>query len=263
VTTDPTSPLCRPADAAGAAAALAFHDDSSIDRWQIVRRAAPAFWDAPAAVRRISFKSYPRLAAVPLPEPGPAPDASLGAVLQRRRSEREPSAISLGVGQLSALLHWSVGHAERDAAGDTVIRRHYPSAGARFPVELYLVALRCDGIAEGLYHIAAPPRALERLPSPAGLAEAIARTFGYDWVGHSRAVVLLTAVINRTAVKYGSRGYRYALLEAGHLAQNLCLTATALGLPSAPVGGFADSGLLDLIRPTTGPEVPLYAVVLT
>lgn len=245
----------------GSDAALAFHERSSIDSWRIARRQVPAPWNVPADVRDVVFKAYPRFSTVPLPPPGPPPELSLAEALTRRRSWREPSPEPLAGQLLSTLLHWSVGHDERGSTGARTVRRHYPSAGARFPVELYLAALRCDGAPEGVYHVATPPRALERLCSPDRLPDQITRIFGYDWIRHARAVLLLTAIIDRTAVKYGSRGYRYALLEAGHAAQNVCLVATALGVETAPVGGFADCGVMRLIGPTTRRELPLYAVV--
>lgn len=245
----------------GSDTALDFHERSSIDSWRIARRRVPVPWNAPADVRDVVFKAYPRFSTVPLPPPGPPPELSLAEALRCRRSGREPSPEPLDGQLLSTLLHWSVGHHEHGSAGEKTVRRHYPSAGARFPVELYLAAMRCRGAPEGVYHVATPPRVLERLRSPDRLPDEITRIFGYDWIRHARAVLLLTAMIDRTAVKYGSRGYRYALLEAGHAAQNICLVATALGVGTAPVGGFADCGVMRLIGPTTRRELPLYAVV--
>lgn len=86
-------------------------------------------------------------------------------------------------------------------------------------------------------------------------------TFGRGWIGAARAVLVLTADLGAATAVHGARGYRYALLEAGHLAQNLLLLATAADLPACPVAGFADAWLARELG-LTGDELPTYAVVL-
>ena len=66
----------------------------------------------------------------------------------------------------------------------------------------------------------------------------------------------------RTRFKYGQRGYRFALLEAGHLVQNVLLAATALDIAAVPVGGFYDRRLADVLMVDGINEAPLYVVPL-
>jgi SagB-type dehydrogenase family enzyme len=75
-------------------------------------------------------------------------------------------------------------------------------------------------------------------------------------------IVVLTTVLERSLWKYGDRGYRYQLLEAGHVAQNLNLVATALGLGSFNIGGFFDSDLANLLGLDIEEEIPLYGIAL-
>ena len=85
--------------------------------------------------------------------------------------------------------------------------------------------------------------------------EALCRlTLGQEMLRDANLVLILTAVWARTMVKYGQRGYRYVLLDAGHLGENLYLTATALGLGPAGIGGFLDAELNALLELPAGEE---------
>ncbi len=80
--------------------------------------------------------------------------------------------------------------------------------------------------------------------------------------GGSAAVILITAVFQRTTFKYGERGYRFALIEAGHVAQNIDLVAGALHLPAANLGGFFDRELEALLDIDGVEQSLVYAVAL-
>src|SRR5207249_928322 len=118
--------------------------------------------------------------------------------------------------------------------------RAVPSAGALYPLELYAAALQVDDLSPGLYHFDPLAPGLEAMRS--GLTtEELAAVSTYPEIASSCAVlVLVAAIFGRTRFKYGLRGYRFALLEAGHVAQNLVLAATALGLAAVPLGAFYD-----------------------
>jgi SagB-type dehydrogenase family enzyme len=119
--------------------------------------------------------------------------------------------------------------------------RASPSGGALYPLELYVVAREVDGLASGVYHYDAHDHVLEQLGTAAPPADELSPYA--DLVGAAQAMVFVAAVFWRSRFKYGLRGYRFVLLEAGHVVQNLLLAATALGLASFPLGGFFDDAV--------------------
>ena len=119
--------------------------------------------------------------------------------------------------------------------------RAVPSGGALYPLELYVAALRVEGLEPGLYHfdpLRAGARGGRSGDSTAGDVAALS-TYP-EIVVACAAVIFVAAVFGRTRFKYGLRGYRFALLEAGHVGQNVLLAATAFGLGAVPLGGFYD-----------------------
>jgi len=175
------------------------------------------------------------LPPVPLPEAEPA-RASLDTLVAARRSTRGYADTPLRLAQLSTLLEASYG--VTDAVGPQPFRA-VPSGGALYPLELYLAAQRVESLGPALYHFDPLRAALERI-RPLGNDELAGLTPYDELLVPSAAVAMITAVFWRSRFKYGSRAYRFALLEAGHLAQNFLLAATALELAACPVGGFFD-----------------------
>jgi SagB-type dehydrogenase family enzyme len=164
---------------------------------------------------------------------------------------------------LSTLLNsaYGVGPAI-EVDGFRLLERPIPSAGARYPLEIYLLVQTIDDIDPGTYHYDPVGQALQyRGPAvePARVAELF---LGQPWLERASAVIVLTAVLNRTLDRYGDRGYRYVLIEAGHLGQNLNLVATGLGLGSLDLGGFFDAALADRLCLSGGEEVPIYAIAV-
>ena len=115
-----------------------------------------------------------------------------------------------------------------------------PSGGALYPLEVFAVTLRVAGVAPGLYHFD-PLCAMLETVRLGTTSEEVAELSTYPEIASScAALFVLAAVFGRTRFKYGHRGYRFALLEAGHVGQNLLLAATGLELASVPLGGFYD-----------------------
>jgi SagB-type dehydrogenase family enzyme len=137
-----------------------------------------------------------------------------------------------------------------------------PSGGALYPLELYLYAASVDGLERGLYHCDPLDGELDVLRT-ADLSEDVRHCLVQaDLASGAAAIVFVTAVFERTTFKYGDRGYRFALLEAGHLAQNFCLAATAAGLASAPIGGYADRDVDRLLAVDGVTESTVYVLLL-
>lgn len=211
-----------------------------------------------------SFKTYPTRPSIALPRPprrlfGPRLDDTLRA----RRSHRGPfGRAPLRLDHLGALLGLAVGITgdAPDPAGPPL--RAWPSAGGLYPLEVYVVALACQSVESGIHHYDASRHALACI-APCPTREALARMiFADEQWEHAAAAIVLTAVFERTQAKYGERGYRFALLEAGHAAQNLLLVAQSLGAPALPIGGFCEDALGEAMGLTEAKESPVYVVML-
>lgn len=166
---------------------------------------------------------------IALPAPVDTAGVTLMHALRHRRSVREFGARPLSLMELSRLL-W----AAQGVTGPGG-QRTAPSAGALYPLELYL------STADGLYHYRPQDHRLAQVGPDlrSGMQRA---ALGQEAVGEAPAVFVFAAVYRRTAVKYGGeRGARYVHFEVGHAAQNLLLEAAALGLGAVPIGAFDDA----------------------
>lgn len=203
-------------------------------------------WAAAQPLPLAAEKRYPAAPLVALPRPRRL-WWPLAWALRERRSQRSGGTLALR--DLATLLHAAGG---RRADGG----RFAPSAGALHPLEWYVAARRVDGLAPGIFHYAPGAHALERI----GEGAPDAWLLDAEAYREAPAMVVLTAIMPRLAVKYGERGYRFALLEAGHAAQNLLLAAASRRLAAAPVGGYYD----DRVHATLGldgvEEIALYVL---
>lgn len=200
------------------------------------------------------FKTYPEAARVRLPNLA-LDDSGLFTTLARRKSVRAYSPAALALGELSALLWAAAGMTERQ---DKVTSRVAPSAGGLYPIEHYVIANDVDGLERGLYHYDVLGRALERLHA-GDLRSRIARAvLDQQFAADAQAVFVWTAVVERSRWKYGERSLRYVLLEAGHVAANVALAATALGLGACPIGAFYDEEVADILGVDSDAEPVVY-----
>jgi SagB-type dehydrogenase family enzyme len=167
-----------------------------------------------------------------LPKVAPA-NSSFIRVLLERRTHREFSSAPLDMERLSALLRytWGVTGAINSWLLGALPLKTSPSAGARHPCEVYVLATRIKGLPYGLYHYAADRHVLECISTKVSRGKASEYCAGQTWVGGAAALFLTTAVFPRSMWKYRfSRAYRTVLADAAHLTQTFCLVATYLGL---------------------------------
>jgi SagB-type dehydrogenase family enzyme len=171
--------------------------------------------------------------------------------LQVRRSVREFRDDPITLAQLSQLL-WA-------AQGITDSRglRTAPSAGALYPLELYVLAGDVAGLPEGIYKYRVNGHKLLRLSAEDRRRQLERAAWDQDYVRRNAALIVFAAVESRTTGKYGRRGLRYIHIEVGHAAQNVMLQAQALGLGAAVVGAFDDDRVEDLLD-VPGNEQALY-----
>ncbi len=206
------------------------------------------------------YKTYPRFERIPLAASHP-PDANLFEVLTTRSSKRTFSAAPIRAEELSLLLKYGCGNTT--VIEDGRFRRSYPSAGGRYPLEAYLF-IRNDGegVPAGIHHYAVKDHALEVLQRRSFSAADLSSYFTYSWAREASVLLALTATFWRNQGKYGERGYRYILLEAGHAAQNISLVAEALGLKSVCMGGSNDGALESLLDIDGVEESVVYTIAL-
>jgi SagB-type dehydrogenase family enzyme len=161
-----------------------------------------------------------------------------------RRTHREFGRGKVSLNDVSKLLQatWGVqGYFEANVLGKLPYKTS-PSGGARHPGEVYLVALKVQGLERGIYHYQAKDNGLARLPGKVSHRLASAYCAEQPYFGRAAALFIMTAIFARTMWKYGrGRAYRVVLLETGHLCQTFCLTATRLGLAPFSTAALKDS----------------------
>jgi SagB-type dehydrogenase family enzyme len=188
---------------------------------------------------------------------------SLAAALAARRSVRSFTGGPLPIETVGRLLrgsYYPTGHVL--IAGAELALRTVPSAGALYPVDVYVALNHVAGAARGVYRYLPLAGALEAIRLDDGIGDALAAVCApAPQVSDAAGAVLLSAHFGRLDAKYEQRGYRYALLEAGHLAQVLCLGAAALGIGALCQGAFFDDQANALVRAGEASESVVYIVL--
>ncbi|MGB9723368.1 MAG: SagB/ThcOx family dehydrogenase [Chloroflexia bacterium] len=184
---------------------------------------------------------------ISLPPPQTRGGMSLTEALALRRSVRSYTEQPLTWEEVSQLLWAAQGVTDRRGF------RTAPSAGALYPLEVYLV------LPEGWYHYRPADHRLEVRGRGDLRRDIWGVGLNQEALLRAPAVFVLTGVVSRTAAKYGGRAERYVFLEAGHAAQNLLLQATALGLGAVPIGAFDDEGVRRVLG-LPPDETPLYLI---
>ncbi|MFH1144921.1 MAG: SagB/ThcOx family dehydrogenase, partial [Candidatus Eisenbacteria bacterium] len=174
-----------------------------------------------------------------LPPPDREQGRPLAALLDRRSSVRFFTADTLDTVQLGQLLWATCG---TTTAPELFSHRTIPSAGALFPLEVYLLPAR------GVAHYAPQLHALEWLQDADRREDLAQAALGQGWVKAAPAVFVIAAEPGRTTGKYGERGERYVIMEAGFAAQNLLLQAVDRGLGGVPVGAFQDEAVAGVLQ---------------
>lgn len=170
-----------------------------------------------------------------LPEARRDSSFSLERALSQRRSVRELSAVALRTQEL-AQLAWAAQGVVTSSGLRTA-----PSAGALYPLDLYVASGDVEGLKPGVYCYQPSSHRLALVADGDRRRAIAAAAWGQDWLEQAAAILVIAAVERRTTAKYGERGVRYVQMEAGHTAQNVLLQAAALGLGATVVGAFSDA----------------------
>ncbi len=184
-----------------------------------------------------------------LPKPNFDGSMSLEQTIAARRSWRDFRSGSLTLEQIGQLAWVAQGQ-------DTKSKyRTVPSAGATYPLELFVVN------ENGLYHYLLGKHALEKLTDQDIRSALVSAAWGQEFIEAAPLTLVFAAEFNRTTRRYGKRGIRYVYMEAGHATQNVHLQAEALGLGSVAVGAFDDLGVSRVLSLPSHLE-PIYMVVV-
>jgi SagB-type dehydrogenase family enzyme len=181
---------------------------------------------------------------VKLPPPSHRGKISLEETLQQRRTVRRFAARPLELAQLSQLL-WGT-----DGISNSRGYRTAPSAGATFPLELYLVVGErgVSQLGAGVYRYLPESHTLELVAGGDVRGQVAGASLHQSWMAEAPIMVVVAAEYRRCTARYGERGLRYTHMEVGHAGQNLFLQAEALGLGAGIVGAFDDRGLSKILK---------------
>lgn len=198
----------------------------------------------PEQWKKIYYKAYPKMNQVLLPSPVLA-KWSLDNALIKRTSTRKFTKKDIPIQDLSRLLYFS-GGLKQLLFKETGERRFYPSAGARYPLEIYPIIFNVEGLKTAIYHYHIKSHSLEEIYSKSFFSK-IWKQFDQPWMRKSSLLIVVSAIFDRTENKYGDRGLRHIFTEYGHYAQNISLISQELGLGYCSVGGFLDDGINQLL----------------
>ena len=200
------------------------------------------------------YKKYLKAKKFKLPKPV-YEGLSLEEALRARRSIRDYSDKLVSLNVLSQLLFAAQGITGQD--GDLMLRTS-PSAGALYPIEIYIVVNNVAGLARGIYHYAVTDHSLELIQKGDFRKKITGCALDQEMAGESDVTFILTAIFRRITWKYEDRGYRYAYIEAGHIGQNIALQSASLGLGAVGIGAFYDDDINKLIGIDGKSEATLY-----
>lgn len=254
-----------------------FHENTKLrkytgDIYSVEMFATPGF----LVTTSRTFSQRPSKSTIKLPKGNLQLDVNLGDVIKSRRSKRNFTKKSMRLDELSKLLYYSYGITGYFEPTEVYVRgesvtiilplRASPSGGALYPIDIFLGVLNVRGIKRGIYFYDVETHSLKLLTQDERKLERLISSFPFTPnvldVNKANVVFILAGVFYRTKTKYGERGYRYVLQDSGHIAQNLYLVGTALGLGVVAVDGFYDDELNELLELDGVEEAVVYTVVV-
>lgn len=212
----------------------------------------------PPAWKTIFYKEYPRLEKIALEKS--IQEDGVFSVIAQRKSQRDFSSRSVSAEDVSNILRYTCGIIGEGEEGQ---RRAQPSGGGRYPIEVYpIFFVGSEKIPAGVYHYNVKANALDVLSERTFSKENIAELFTYPWAQKASFALVLTGVFGRNQMKYGERGYRQILIEAGAILQNTYLVAGALGIKCCAIDGVREPTIEKLLDIDGFSESVLCSIVL-
>lgn len=180
-----------------------------------------------------------------LPDPDKI-NSALKKLINHRSSIREYQDAAISKDELSYLLWCTQGVKEK--VGNIHTLRTVPSAGARHTLETFILVNKVDGLTPGLYRYLALEHKIQEFIISDVICDKITHgCLGQDFVKESAVTFIWVCVVERMTWRYGERGYRYVLLDAGHVCQNLYLAAESLSCGVCAIGAFDDDIMNELL----------------
>lgn len=186
-----------------------------------------------------------------LPEPRKESKTSIEEALLKRRSIREYKDEALSLEEISQILWSAQGITAPERGGRTA-----PSAGALYPLEIYLVVRKIENLESGVYHYLPEGHKIKQVLEKDISGELAIAGLNQMFIKDAPANIVISAVFSRTTSKYGERGNQYVYMEAGHASENIYLQIESLGLGTVTVGAFSDEEVKRILN--LQEEIPLY-----
>lgn len=207
-----------------------------------------AFWSASSwSLNWATAKDKPQFKETTMKLRPPKTDGTVSVewAIKQRRTIRSFLPEILNLNQLSQLLWSAQGITENSG-----FKRAAPSAGALYPIDIYAVVghSSVEQIEAGVYHYEPNGHTLSNITMKDVRGSVAKASLSQMWMAQAPLLIVITAEYSRITVKYKERGIRYAMIEAGHIAQNLFLQAEALRFKAAIVGAFHDNELIDILK---------------
>lgn len=195
-------------------------------------------------------------APIDLPEPSKTGETSLEETIEKRRSRRDFTSQALSLDQISQIL-WAAQGVTDEVRGF----RAAPSAGALYPLEIYLVVKDqgVEGLGPGVYHYRPDGHRLQIRVKEDVYPDFVQACLGQAAISQAQASLVIAAEYERTTGKYGERGRRYVEIEVGHVGQNVYLQAEALGLGTCAIGAYQDEEVARILN-LPEEQGPLYVM---
>lgn len=209
----------------------------------------------------VPYKTYPNTKHIALPS-DPIPSMyAFDEIIQKRRSIRDFLDEPLELATLSQILQHANGITLKHEKSFVAFRAS-PSAGALYPVEIYPMIFNIEDVEPGVYHYNARDHNLEQLFLGNFSEQMYPLVQTQEMILDCAVALILTGIFFREKIKYGERGYRFVLLDCGHITQNIYLSATSLDIGCCTIGGFVDDEVSNLIGVDGINESPLYIALL-
>lgn len=197
---------------------------------------------------------------IKLPEPNLKGSISIEETMLNRRSVRDFKQDALNLDQLSQIL-WAAYGITKEMNTPSFLRgglRTAPSAGARYPLEIYVVVGNVKGLAKGIYKYLPEGHFLMKTYNQDVRKDLAEAALNQEFIEQAPVSLFYSAIFSRTTIKYKSRGReRYVCMDLGHSAENVCLQVVAMGLGTCPVGAFEDRMVRNVMM-IPDKEEPLY-----
>ena len=196
---------------------------------------------------------------IKLPQPSYKSETSIEEALKRRRSIREYEDKPLTIKHVSQLFWAAQGVTKPDPWLRAGGFKTAPSAGATYPLEVYMVVKKggVEGLEPGIYHYLPKTHEIELIKKGDYSKELMKAALDQEYVEAAPVNMVITAIYERTTGRYGDRGIRYVHMEVGHVGENIYLQCVSLGLGCVVIGAFHDDQVKEILGVD---EAPLYII---